>query len=417
MVLTVHLSLCYNEKKPLYAPIRQIHIERGAIMAHVAKYTRSALGHMLNHYARQENDGVKRGNQEIKPELTHNNWNVAENLQPLPQMEFIHQRLSQVKVQKRADVNIMCDWVITLPKDVPEDRKQEFFQQSFQFLCDRYGKENVVSAWVHEDETTPHMHFSFIPVTANKKKGGFKVSAKEVLTRKDLQTFHFDLQKHLETALGIPVGVLNQATAEGNQTIAELKRQTAIERTKQAEQQATQAETALKQVQEEVEQLVDEKLHLTCSPKRHFAESKSAYQDRTNAHQSAVAAIHREHQNEQRKAQLDKRAGELDEREQGLNDMEQNIQQHIHDAAETMYEKWRSQTEVKVQKLLKEEVEKAKRESASKIAERNKRISELKQENETLHKAIELSGRDLVAEYQQKLEEERQLQQRRTIRR
>ena len=211
-------------------------------MAHVAKYTKSALGHMLNHYARQENDGVKRGNQEIKPELTHNNWNVAENLQPLPQMEFIHQRLSQVKVQKRADVNIMCDWVITLPKDVPEDRKQEFFQQSFQFLCDRYGKENVVSAWVHEDETTPHMHFSFIPVIENKKKGGFKVSAKEVLTRKDLQTFHFDLQKHLETALGIPVGVLNQATVDGNQTIAELKRQTVMKKVDDAEKQLEQAQ-------------------------------------------------------------------------------------------------------------------------------------------------------------------------------
>lgn len=223
-------------------------------MAHVAKYTLSALGHMLNHYSRQENDGVKRGNQEIKPELTHKNWNVAEKLQPLSQMDFIHQRLSQVKVQKRADVNIMCDWVVTLPQNVPERKKCEFFQQSFRFLCNRYGKENVISAWVHEDETTPHMHFSFIPVTANKKKGGFKVSAKEVLTRKDLQTFHSDLQKHLETALNIPVGILNHATVDGNQTIAELKRQTAIKRVDQAEKQAVKAEKDLRDKKEEIQQ-------------------------------------------------------------------------------------------------------------------------------------------------------------------
>ncbi|MBQ9200648.1 MAG: plasmid recombination protein [Lachnospiraceae bacterium] len=222
-------------------------------MAHVAKYTKSALGHMLNHYSRQENDGVKRGNQEIKPELTHMNWNVAEGLQPLPQIDFIHQRLSQVKVQNRADVNIMCDWVVTLPKDFPEDRKREFFQQSFQFLCNRYGKENVISAWVHEDETTPHMHFSFIPVTVNKKKGGFKVSAKEVLTRKDLQTFHSDLQNYLELALGIPVGILNQATIDGNQTIAELKRQTAMKKVADAERQLEQTQQDVTNAHQELD--------------------------------------------------------------------------------------------------------------------------------------------------------------------
>lgn len=41
-------------------------------------------------------------------------------------------------------------------------------------MANRYGKENVVSAYVHLDETAPHIHFSFIPITKDKKKGGFK---------------------------------------------------------------------------------------------------------------------------------------------------------------------------------------------------------------------------------------------------
>lgn len=85
-------------------------------MAHIAKYCKSALGHMLNHYGRQENDGITRSNEDIKNELTHNNWNLAENIQPLPQMDFIHKRLSEVKVQNRADVNVMCDWVLLFQK-------------------------------------------------------------------------------------------------------------------------------------------------------------------------------------------------------------------------------------------------------------------------------------------------------------
>ena len=42
-----------------------------------------------------------------------------------------------------------------------------------EFLDKRYGKENVVCAVVHYDETTPHLHYAFIPVTfdeKNKKK-------------------------------------------------------------------------------------------------------------------------------------------------------------------------------------------------------------------------------------------------------
>ncbi|WP_250637226.1 plasmid recombination protein [Weissella cibaria] len=31
-------------------------------------------------------------------------------------------------------------------------------------MNDRYGQENAVAAVVHYDETTPHLHYAFVPV-------------------------------------------------------------------------------------------------------------------------------------------------------------------------------------------------------------------------------------------------------------
>ncbi|WP_186312786.1 plasmid recombination protein, partial [Bacillus pumilus] len=90
------------------------------------------------------------------------------------------------------DVKVCSDWVVTLPenlKGTSEKEQREFFEKTYEFLANRYGGEkNVLSANVHKDETTPHMHFAFMPVVWDEKKQREKVSAKEVLTRKDLKT-------------------------------------------------------------------------------------------------------------------------------------------------------------------------------------------------------------------------------------
>src|SRR5699024_1018286 len=63
---------------------------------------------------------------------------------------------------------------------------------------ERYGEENVLAGVVHNDETTPHMHFAFMPVTYDEKREREKVSAKEVLNRNELKSFHQDLDNHLK---------------------------------------------------------------------------------------------------------------------------------------------------------------------------------------------------------------------------
>jgi len=187
---------------------------------------------MFAHYDRS---ATNISNDKIDPSMTALNYNLAVQTQPLKQKDFLQKRMSEVKVQKRADVNVMVDWVLTAPQDLLEKDQREFFESAYQFLSDRYGGENVVSAHVHMDETTPHMHFSFIPVVEDKKKGGKKLCAKDVVNRADLKAFHGDLSAHVEQALGYEVGILNEATAEGNMSIDELKRKSAAERLEEIE--------------------------------------------------------------------------------------------------------------------------------------------------------------------------------------
>ncbi|MCJ2171025.1 plasmid recombination protein, partial [Enterococcus durans] len=118
-------------------------------------------------------------------------------------------------------------WVVTLPdelKDLSHDKQQEFFNETKNFLDKRYGKENAVAAIVHYDETTPHLHYGFVPVVYDEKKDRLKVSAKEVLNRKDLQTFHDDLNNHLKEKLPFyEKGILNDQTLPF-QNVEEIKK-------------------------------------------------------------------------------------------------------------------------------------------------------------------------------------------------
>ena len=204
-------------------------------MAHMMKYTKAKCGHMFAHFDRSAENI---GNENLDRTRTHLNYNLAAH-QQISQGEFVRKRCGEVRCQNRKDVNVMVSWIVTAPKDLPDQEQEQFFQSCYDFLCRRYGRENVVSAYVHMDEVQPHMHFAFVPVVEDKKKGGYKVSAKEAVSRHDLQTFHQDLQEHVENVLGHKVSILNEATREGNRSINELKRQSAEERIQEASLKAS----------------------------------------------------------------------------------------------------------------------------------------------------------------------------------
>lgn len=70
-------------------------------------------------------------------------------------------------------------------KDIPEKVKT-FFKDSYDFLKDLVGKENIVYAEVHYDEDTPHMHFYFIPVVNEVKRKVFETDSKGNLVKHEV---------------------------------------------------------------------------------------------------------------------------------------------------------------------------------------------------------------------------------------
>ena len=226
----------------------------GFNMANLQKYTKSATGHLSKHFERGKDingDYIKFGNQDIDTEKSDLNYNLAPEHN---QIEFIRQRCSEVQCLNRKDVNVMCSWVVTAPKNLDQAEEKAFFKHTYDFLANRYGEKNVISAYVHLDEKSPHMHFAFVPVALDKNKGIEKVSAKEVITRNDLQSFHTDLEKHLERALGHEVDILNEATKEGNKCIDELKKGTAIKEVAEIKQKVSKI---VSKAQEEARSIED----------------------------------------------------------------------------------------------------------------------------------------------------------------
>ena len=108
----------------------------------------------------------------------------------------IKNRINQLNLKRavRKDAVVMAQVLVTSDssffQSISHDKQQQFFKDSYDFLAERYGKHNIISAVVHLDELTPHMHFNFIPITDDDR-----LSAKSILTKQSLiqqQTAFFE---------------------------------------------------------------------------------------------------------------------------------------------------------------------------------------------------------------------------------
>jgi hypothetical protein len=116
----------------------------------------------------------------------------------------------------RKDANVISDWVVTLPKDCPREDARRFFEVAVDLCRERYGAENVLGGFVHMDEATPHAHIPVVPV-----RDGRLRSAK-VFTRSDLRSFHKDLGRAEDAALGRHVSVELGPERQGEKQLSHL---------------------------------------------------------------------------------------------------------------------------------------------------------------------------------------------------
>lgn len=145
----------------------------------------------------QERKG-KISNEEIDLDKTHLNYDLVESNKNLYQR--VKDRVEEVRAVSRIQKNSVVDYsnIITVPKEQFKewglDKSKKYLEEVYNYFCEEFGKENVVSAKVHLDETTPHMHLHFVPV--NKENG--KLQARALMTPARINKIHTEAPKYLQ---------------------------------------------------------------------------------------------------------------------------------------------------------------------------------------------------------------------------
>lgn len=124
------------------------------------------IGGMFKHNERKTEN---HSNEDINKDLSHLNYQLIECDS---YKDKINQEIKdRYKVNKsiRKDAVLCVEVLFTSDKEffdklTPEQEKK-YFEKSVEFLKEQFGEKNVVFATVHKDETTPHLHAGFIPLT------------------------------------------------------------------------------------------------------------------------------------------------------------------------------------------------------------------------------------------------------------
>ena len=194
-------------------------------------------------YKHNERKTKNHSNKNIDSSRTELNYYLKKNeLSYIKEFDRIKKKYN-LKGQIRSNSNIICEMVFTSDQkffdEIGYEESKRYFTESYNFICNykNLGKQNIISAVVHMDEDTPHMHLLFIPVVHTTDKQGNKID--KVCCRdfwkgrdsyRNLQNaFHeyitskgFDLQR------GLPV----EETKRKNETIQNYKQITNFENAK-----------------------------------------------------------------------------------------------------------------------------------------------------------------------------------------
>ena len=205
------------------------------------KYKRENLKGIFRHNERKNKNY---SNDNIDKEKSYLNYSIKS---PQYSYEKEFDRIKEkynLKGQIKKVSNIACEYIITSDHDffesIGEEETKRFFETAYKFVAEYkdLGEQYIISAKVHRDEQTPHMHLIFLPVVHTTDKKGNpidKLACSEFWKAKDsyrqLQdTFYkymvkngFDLQR----------GVPKEETNRQHYSVEEYKKITNFKQTKE----------------------------------------------------------------------------------------------------------------------------------------------------------------------------------------
>ena len=158
-----------------------------------AKYKGPEIGRIESHNERTKEKYAS--NPDIDTSRSHLNFHLVS-----PERKYraeAEKQIAEAGCRTRSDsVRVVEALVTASPEFFKGKKKAEvraYFNEALDFIQKHQSKDTIISAVVHMDEETPHMHLCFVPLTEDKR-----LSAKEIVgNKKKLTWWQDEFWKHM----------------------------------------------------------------------------------------------------------------------------------------------------------------------------------------------------------------------------
>ena len=208
------------------------------------KYHKSDVCPIEKENERDEN--YKADNPQIDSSKTIRNYRLAIRFNTYT--EFINDRIKSLNLsaKPRKDAVVMNSFVLGSDNEFFSSlhpwETRDFFTDCYEFFTKRYGEENIISAVVHQDETTPHMHLNLIPITTDGR-----LCSKELFNKQRLRDLQTDFYESVGKKYGLERG--KEGSQAKHLSTAEFKAKKIIEQAEEIKQENQVYADALKEAE------------------------------------------------------------------------------------------------------------------------------------------------------------------------
>ena len=158
-----------------------------------AKYKGPEIGHIESHNERTKEKYAS--NPDIDTARSHLNFHLV-----TPERKYRAEAEKQIAAagcRTRSDSVRVVEALVTASPEFFKGKKRSevkaYFTEALDFIQKHQSKDTIISAVVHMDEKTPHMHLCFVPLTEDKR-----LSAKEIVgNKKKLTWWQDEFWKHM----------------------------------------------------------------------------------------------------------------------------------------------------------------------------------------------------------------------------
>ena len=205
------------------------------------KYKRENLKGIFRHNERRNKNY---SNENIDKEKSYLNYSLKSPQYSYEKEFDIIKEKYNLKGQIKTVSNIACEYIITSDHDyferIGEEETKRFFETAYKFVSEykNLGEQYIMSAKVHMDEQTPHMHLVFLPVvhTTDKKGNSIdKLACSEFWKAKDsyrqLQDAFYKYM--VENGFNLQRGLPKEETGREHYSVEEYKKITNFKQTKE----------------------------------------------------------------------------------------------------------------------------------------------------------------------------------------